>query len=44
MRQCVRQIGEPTLSRYNPRFAPWFMRRNEIWLALETADPGAAAR
>lgn len=27
--------GEPTLSRYNPPFTPWFLRRNEIWLALE---------
>ena len=26
--------GEPTLSRYNAPFTPWFMRRNEIWLTL----------
>lgn len=26
--------GEPTLSRYDPPFKPWFLRRNEIWLAL----------
>lgn len=26
--------GEPVLSRYNPPFTPWFMRRNEIWLAV----------
>ncbi|HOX66227.1 MAG TPA: heme-binding protein [Burkholderiaceae bacterium] len=26
--------GEPVFSRYNPPFTPWFMRRNEIWLAL----------
>ena len=26
--------GEPTLSRYNAPFTPWFMRRNEVWLAL----------
>jgi hypothetical protein len=26
--------GEPTLSRYNPPWTPWFMRRNEIWLRL----------
>ena len=26
--------GEPTLSRYNPPFTPWFLRRNEIWLTL----------
>ena len=28
--------GEPTLSRYNPPFTPWFMRRNEIWLAVQS--------
>ena len=26
--------GEPTLSRYDAPWTPWFMRRNEIWLAL----------
>lgn len=26
--------GEPVLSRYNPPFTPWFMRRNEIWLTV----------
>jgi len=26
--------GEPMLARYNPPFTPWFLRRNEIWLAL----------
>ena len=26
--------GEPMLARYNPPFSPWFLRRNEIWLAL----------
>ncbi len=26
--------GEPVLARYNPPITPWFMRRNEIWLAL----------
>lgn len=26
--------GGPTLSRYNPPFTPWFLRRNEIWLTL----------
>ena len=26
--------GEPTLSRYNAPFTPWFMRRNEVWLRL----------
>jgi hypothetical protein len=27
-------VGEPVLSRYNPPFTPWFLRRNEIWLNL----------
>lgn len=27
-------IGEPVYARYNPPFTPWFLRRNEIWLAL----------
>jgi hypothetical protein len=26
--------GEAVYSRYNAPFTPWFMRRNEIWLAL----------
>jgi len=26
--------GEPVPARYNAPFTPWFMRRNEIWLAL----------
>jgi hypothetical protein len=27
--------GEPMLSRYDPPFTPWFMRRNEIWLTVK---------
>jgi predicted cupin superfamily sugar epimerase len=26
--------GEPVLARYDAPFTPWFLRRNEIWLAL----------
>jgi hypothetical protein len=26
--------GPPVLARYNGPMTPWFMRRNEIWLAL----------
>lgn len=26
--------GAPVLARYNAPFTPWFLRRNEIWLAL----------
>ncbi len=36
--------GEPTLARYNPPFTPWFLRRNEIWLTLDAAPQGGAAR
>ncbi len=25
--------GDPVLARYNAPFTPWFLRRNEIWLA-----------
>lgn len=39
----LRWTGEPTLARYNPPFTPWFLRRNEIWLALE-AEAGGGAR
>jgi SOUL heme-binding protein len=27
--------GQPMLARYNGPMTPWFMRRNEIWLALK---------
>jgi hypothetical protein len=39
----LRWTGEPTLSRYNPPFTPWFLRRNEIWLALDVTTPGTTA-
>jgi hypothetical protein len=32
----IKWVGEPVLSRYNAPFTPWFIRRNEIWLSLET--------
>lgn len=28
--------GTYTLSQYNPPWTPWFMRRNEIWIEVET--------
>jgi hypothetical protein len=31
----MRWKGEPVYSRYNAPMTPWFLRRNEIWLALE---------
>lgn len=27
--------GEPVLARYNGPMTPWFLRRNEIWLAVQ---------
>jgi len=33
--QGVTTQGEPVLARYNAPFTPWFIRRNEIWLALQ---------
>ena len=31
--------GEPVLSRYDPPFMPWFLRRNEIWLTVSSPAP-----
>ncbi|MBC7605215.1 MAG: heme-binding protein [Ramlibacter sp.] len=31
----LKTTGDPVLSRYNPPWTPWFMRRNEIWLKLD---------
>ncbi|MFO0125401.1 MAG: SOUL family heme-binding protein, partial [Betaproteobacteria bacterium] len=31
----MRWTGEPVYSRYNAPMTPWFLRRNEIWVALE---------
>jgi hypothetical protein len=31
----LRWKREPVYSRYDAPWTPWFMRRNEIWLALE---------
>lgn len=32
--QGIATEGEPVLARYDAPFTPWFMRRNEIWLAV----------
>ena len=31
----LQATGEPVWSRYDAPWTPWFMRRNEIWLALQ---------
>ena len=31
---AVATEGDPVWARYNAPFTPWFLRRNEIWLAL----------
>jgi hypothetical protein len=35
-REGLRWIGEPVWARYNPPWTPWFLRRNEIWLEVDT--------
>jgi hypothetical protein len=32
-------VGEPAWARYDAPFIPWFMRRNEILIAVTTSDP-----
>ena len=34
----VAWTGEPTLSRYDAPFTPWFKRRNEMWLTLASVS------
>ena len=31
-------IGEAEVSRYDPPFKPWFLRRNEVWFPLAEGD------
>lgn len=33
--QKLQMLGAPTLARYNPPWTPWFMRRNEIMVAVQ---------
>ena len=34
----VAWTGEPTLSRYDAPFTPWFKRQNEMWLTLASVS------
>ena len=34
-RNKLRPLGPPALARYNPPWTPWFMRRNEIMVAVQ---------
>ena len=31
-------FGEPEVNRYDPPFRPWFMRRNEVWFAVDNRE------
>jgi len=33
-----RILGEPVWARYNPPFAPWFLRRNEILIPVDSQE------
>jgi len=35
----LQAIGPPSLARYNPPWTLWFMRRNEVWIPIQTVVP-----
>jgi len=39
----LRRVGDVVWARYNPPFAPWFMRRNEILVEVEGGEGGGTA-
>ena len=39
----LRSVGDPVWARYNPPFAPWFLRRNEILVPVD-GNGGLGAR
>jgi hypothetical protein len=34
-----KMLGHPVWARYDPPFMPWFMRRNEVLIAVEQDSP-----
>jgi hypothetical protein len=36
----MRAIGEAEWARYDPPFKPWFLRRNEVLIPVETIEAG----
>ena len=36
--QGLRAVAEPIFARYNPPFMPWFLRRNEVLVQVESAE------
>lgn len=40
--QRLSVVGDAEINRYDPPFIPWFARRNEIWLRLETPADNAS--
>ena len=34
----LRPLGEPIFARYDPPFMPWFLRRNEVLIPVETIE------
>jgi len=37
-KNAFRILGEPIWARYNPPFTPWFLRRNEILIPVDTEE------
>lgn len=40
----LRIMGDPIWARYNPPFVPWFLRRNEILIPVESGGSRESAR
>ena len=40
----LRIVGDPIWARYNPPFTPWFLRRNEILIPVDTVTVQVSGR